>query len=1025
MLRDTLETVSDEEDSPQTLFGENTADDEDESNEDLEKFNAYMAELLGVALDDTGRSSARSRRRSNARRAAEHAEPEAKASEREEEQTEAMEPVEETETLPEAKPSAYREEQGGLADEAHPQPDVRAELPGEIFEDYGDENEQEEAVWTAADPEQADEPAPFEVVEQLTILDTLPTPEAVGAEQTAQPMPQSDTSEDMADAADGSDLAMPEITADAAMDAADETVSEHMIEAEEETEDDSEAESEAETEDGAALGAETAPSGVEDDSPDMIDVSQADGEESGAQEDSDESAPLVLEKGDLLLDAEDELPPEPPKPSEPTPAKAEQTPAVPEATPEETSGSLASAPTPPAEEPPRPKQSPLDALTAQRQGNVRPVGNGASPFAARASKERTLTDDDVELLLDLGYDNHLTQKVGAQRIETVRYRRQDDEKARRKLRNVYGCAGEEYVSHTQDKSIRATYRAQQGLATLRLALGVILTVLAALSDLFPLLRDSLPPEATAFVPTSGAYGAIGLALLLLAAIVTFPYLKRGALALLRFAPIPASLPALLLFVSLAYQTVGLFDEQVGPLLTFPTVLPLLLLSVGERMNVRRESMTFDVVSARSRKIVMVALPPRKKKVVRGGHIVKIIDDDAGRRVWRVRPTDQVAGYFHRSARSTPRYRTLSVLLTLALAAALAVSVLTLIVIGELRAAMTAFLLTLQTSLPAAALVSYAYPALLASRKLAQQGCAIVGQSAVDEYAGDKTLLFDDTEMFRSKSSTEITIKGSGDTKKYIRYAKRLFRTLGGTLRGVSTSDLSEETWEERVEILKIYEQGVEARIDGKVHIFAGTSAFMVSQGIRVPGESAELLVRRNVESCILYLAFDGKLRLGYEVDYRISGRFEQTVAELAEAGTAVAIETCDPNLHEDFLTRSRRVGSIPVSVVKPVRFEKQTDSLLCDSGIVATRSARDAARATFMCDSLMENDARLSRFHRVATAFGAVVALALSLFGLADMTAGFIAALLQALWCLPVAVLSQRSLNNEEHSENEHANRKE
>ncbi|MBO5898973.1 MAG: hypothetical protein J6R04_08180, partial [Clostridia bacterium] len=746
-------------------------------------------------------------------------------------------------------------------------------------------------------------------------------------------------------------------------------------------------------------------------------------EQEEAQE-TDEPAPLVLEKGDILIDAEDELPPTSPKPTEELPPRVEEPTDEPELTAE--ARQQLSAPVPPqplTEEPPRPKQSPLDALTAQRQGNVRPLGGGNSPFASRTPKERTLTDDDVELLLDLGYDNHLTQKVGAQRIETVRYRRQDDEKARRKLRNIYGCAGEEYSSHAQDKTIRATYRAHQKGATARLVLSVILTVLAFLSDLFPLVRDSLPAEPLAFVPTTGAYGLIGLLLLFLATLVSWPYLQRGVSALMHFSPVPASIPFLLLLIGLMYQVLGLFDEEVGVLLTFPTVMLLLLLAVGERMNVRRERLTFDVVAAHSRKIVMVAMPPRKKKVVREGHIVKIIDDDAGRRSWRVRPTDQVAGYFRRNAQRTPRYRTVSVLLLIAVAAALVVSVLTLIVIGQLRASITAFLLTLQMSLPTATLLSYAYPGLIAARKLAKEGSAIIGQSAVDEYAGEKTLLFDDTEMFRSKSSTEITIKGSGDTKKYIRYAKRLFRTLGGTLRGVSTSDLSEETWEERVEILKIHEQGVEARIDGKVNILAGTSAFMVAQGIRVPGESAELLVRRNVESCILYLAFDGKLRLGYEIDYRISGRFEQMVTELAQAGTSVAVESCDPNLHEDFLTRSRRVGSIPISVVKPVRFERQTDSLLCDSGIVATRSARDAARATFTCDRLMENDARLARFHHVTTVLGAVVALALSLFGLVSMTAGFIAALLQLLWCLPALLLSHRYLNNDEDLENEHANR--
>ena len=220
--------------------------------------------------------------------------------------------------------------------------------------------------------------------------------------------------------------------------------------------------------------------------------------------------------------------------------------------------------------------------------------------------------------------------------------------------------------------------------------------------------------------------------------------------------------------------------------------------------------------------------------------------------------------------------------------------------------------------------------------------------------------------------------------------------------------------------MKIFDQGVQARIDGKVDVLAGSSDFMVQHGIRVPGESAELLVRRNVESCILYLAFDGKLRLGYEIDYRISGRFEQMVEQLSRCATAVAIESCDPSVHEDFLTRSRKVGCRPVSVVKPMHFERRTESLLCDSGVVATRSARDIARATIACDRLMEIDRQMTCFYRIALGAGAVVALGMSVFGLMTPAAALIAALIQGVWCIPVMLLSRKNLMNEQESEREH-----
>ena len=229
-------------------------------------------------------------------------------------------------------------------------------------------------------------------------------------------------------------------------------------------------------------------------------------------------------------------------------------------------------------------------------------------------------------------------------------------------------------------------------------------------------------------------------------------------------PREKSVSVVLVLTTLLYDAIGLWNGEQMLSLNFPTGVALLLLVAGEFMTLQRERITFDVVSARSRKLVVDRIPPRKKKVVRNGQIIKIIDDEAGERRFRVHATDQVAGYFRRSGEVTSRYRAVSALLLLGVFSSLLVGGVTLFVTTNVSQAMSALLLTMQIALPISSLMSYAYPLLLAARKLSQYGCAIVGNGAVEEYAGEKTLVFDDTEMFRSKSSTEISIKGSGDTK---------------------------------------------------------------------------------------------------------------------------------------------------------------------------------------------------------------------------------------------------------------------
>ena len=752
----------------------------------------------------------------------------------------------------------------------------------------------------------------------------------------------------------------------------------------------------------------------------------ADAENEGLAEPT-EQMEEPLHEGDIVLDAEDE-----------TVVSAIVTETAPEEeTPVPVPESVPAVPTPVASpldavrnagarlaesnEAPRPKQSPLDALANDRnapRGNVSPLG-GALAFGRTVSRERNMSDEDVEVLLDLGYENNLSQKLGTQRIETVKHRRMGNENTNRPIRGVYACDGEEYSDHEKDKTIRKAYRAHGRLAMARLVLTILLTLAIGFSDLLFVLFDTLPAPLSK-LPTSGAYGAIGLSLLLLTAALSFSLLKRGVLDLFRSSPTPATVVVVMLAITVLYDILGLFDAQCGLLLNLPAAFALSTLSVGECIKIRNERITFAVVTSRAPKIALYDMEPKRKKVIRAGHIVKIINDDADRALRRVRHTEHIGGYFRRTGEETQRYRALPWLMMTSVLCAVLLAVIALLSKEDLRQTASVFVLAIQATLPVSALIAYAYPMLLTATRLAKRGCAMVGDSAVDEYAKGNILLFDDTEMFRSKSSTEITIRGGGDTRRYIRYAKRLFKTLGGTLASVTTSDLSEELWEDRVEILRILEQGLEACIDGKVKVLAGTSEFMIKNGIRVPSDSAELLVRRHVESSILYLAFDGKLCLGYEIDYRISGRFENIANELEHAGNSVAVESSDPCIHAELLARSRDPHMAPIRVMKPLHFEKNVEADVIDSGVVATRSARDIATAVLACHRVAANDRFIRVIQYITLLIGAGLCGAAVML---DMIHPYVTALIslsQLAWTLPCLLVSRRNMLNEQDLKEKH-----
>ncbi len=738
-----------------------------------------------------------------------------------------------------------------------------------------------------------------------------------------------------------------------------------------------------------------------------------DGEQtaSDATDTTDAPVPMTLREDEVLLDEFEEMPVPSEASAEPSTEPIEQqTPPV-----KPTAQRV--------EETDRPKQitprpSPLDAaLSAQRKKHE----SERSKHSAELRAAESLSEEDVLLLLRMGYENELREQCTPrvlQNAEKDMYTEPLTEKQKAHLafgyRDTARAEGDEaaikgdYFTREYTR-IKENYRKDGTVMVWRMIFTVLFAVCALAVDLLPLYSGYLPAPWAGIAQGAQAH-LLGLQLLVLCAIPSLRRLWYGLRQLLRLSPEPISVVLPVLTCNVVYDIIMALQTTQYTLLNFPTALLLLLCVVGESMDLRRERIAFSVVASAESKVVLQAVKPRKKKVVRGGEVVKIINDDAGRAHYRVTRAEHIDGYFYRTNAPTRRYRHLLPLLALQGLLSLGVTGISALRLGVDLKLLSVLLLTMQLCTPAAYAISFAGSLLLTCKRLFQRGITVLGQSTVDEMAEDKMLIFDDSEMLQAKSSTEITVKGNGDPKRYVRYARRLFYALGGTLGKINTSDLSEDRMDGAVEILRLFADGVEARLDGRVRALMGSSAFMVRNNIRVPNAGAEMAARKNEQSSILYLAFGGQIRLGYEINYSIHSSFEQTVATLCRGRSAVAISSHDPNITEEYLTQGRSAKKAPVRVIKPVRHEPKKVLPRASSGIVALKNTRALADAVRACEQMPLND-RVCTTVQWALCFAAALCSAALVFvGLADTVLGVVCALLITLFALPIRLLYSKGL---------------
>ena len=379
---------------------------------------------------------------------------------------------------------------------------------------------------------------------------------------------------------------------------------------------------------------------------------------------------------------------------------------------------------------------------------------------------------------------------------------------------------------------------------------------------------------------------------------------------------------------------------------------------------------------------METATPIKKKLRHGDRIVKVINDDLGENLYRVRTSEQTTGFFRRFNNMDLAARPMTILILTSVAVAFLFAFVTVLVTKSFGGAISAFIAMLLISAPFSAIFSFFYPLYRANAVLASHNCALIGEEAVEEYAEEKTVIFNDTDLYNAEKCAQISVREGDNFRRDIELAEILLRRLGGTLGEIGLSNRKIKPNDPAVAFVRIATSGIEAVVDNQHHILLGSSDFLRRSGVRVPKESSDKLLRRAANVSIMYVAIGGELKLSYELEYKTNAEFESVIEMLGMDGTLVSIRSYDPNLTDTFVQSSRNGMEDVVDVVRPGRFEEDAVEEVVDTGAVALGRRSDVALPLHAAKHICDIRRRNFYVQLAASIVGAGLMLLFSVIGL-------------------------------------------
>ncbi len=709
--------------------------------------------------------------------------------------------------------------------------------------------------------------------------------------------------------------------------------------------------------------------------------------------------------------------------SAPEAAEGQSAPSAPEKTGNETVVfSLNDVPEQPApSELPAPEEENVPELPGNEAGESGEIiGNPENlpgEAIAAASEENGAADPDgfdetdANLMLAFGMEDELEKAMGKENADRLRSDMEksipEDQIKKKKVREEKPGELREFITPVEAKGIFENYKTAFGKNALSLfAMAAVVIVLFFYENIITLgghLPDALNPV---YYPVVNVM--VGLQFLFIGAGIAYRSLIKGIRGLIDRKPVPESFIPLILLVSVIFAVcVCFFSPDVTPVtFNFPASLCLLFAVLNERMDLRREIMSFNIISSKRTKFALEKLELGDAELE-----TKAFDKFLPKQpaVFKINKTGFIDGYFRRTKAYPSTKLVLKAFIPASAAIAAASLVMGAILLRDWQSAVMLAYTAFFFSLPATVFIAFGLPAFRASKLAFAENSAFVGESALDEYTTAGSISFDDREVFPTAGVKLRSVKvfGSGRIDTVIYNVASIYSVLGGPLSdvlNVATADLGRS---EDTEILSVDNEGVEALVDGK-HLYAGKADYLRKNGYVPVSDPDDEEIVSGGEISIMYLVCDDEVIAKLYIRYRIDPGFEVTVKRLYKSGICVGIKTVDPNINDEMLSTKIKLAKYPVRVLKYSDISgSRRGSDRTDSGIVSKKSAKALLSVFTLCDRIKHVTKTNIAVDIITMITGLAVCIATAVIGSVVSVPSLYVALFQLFWLIPVYLMSK------------------
>ncbi len=597
-----------------------------------------------------------------------------------------------------------------------------------------------------------------------------------------------------------------------------------------------------------------------------------------------------------------------------------------------------------------------------------------------AKKSVEIEDDDISLLLQLGYKDELKSEVGQERTDSV-VRSISNSYRPDKNKIPFGFCGKEFSDSSQIDKIKQRYDYDKRIVIIKLAFfACISLVLLLLGMLF---------KSYTTVNSVIMFSVMELLIASLGCVVMHKELVSGIKGVLKFSPTVFTMPLFSLLVLTAYDIFNIITCIAHPdkisanttsLFGFTTSMFFIFALVVQLINCVREQKTFNLISASDELYTAETLVSQRgdnsdTNNLRSHEIRKQIKGNAV----IVKKTKYISEYFKRCSESS--YGIGGFVLILGVVPLAAIILACIIIATGRTAADVASTVVFAFYMCLSASFALIMPVTLfaASQSLAQKKCGIIGTGAVMEYADTNSVIFPDTSAFEIGNDIEVIPMGDVDMNSSMKTANRLFSALGGTLSDIVgensfNKDLSVS--EADINIASVDDNGIELYMDNETHILLGNEKYVYERRRQLSFEACDFIPSSaSAGREVIYLAINGAVCLGYIISFGVKTEFTDKVKLLAQHSIKTYVSTYEPHI------KAKRYNGCKIGVYRPYDHTSPSTPPSCYGGIVASGDAKNITYPLIMTSEILKSVKKSSKTSVWFVLGGIAVSFAITLVG--------------------------------------------